>query len=136
MLKRKGLAAPAGAKQAQSPMDDLLNTLEQARRACRDPLRCISCGNPVTSTDQRFALNDNSDFHFVNPAGYQFDICVYRDALGCYASGEANHRHSWFASYSWQHAQCEQCDLHLGWYYSNGDDDAFWGLISALLTKS
>ncbi len=119
-----------------SPLDILLDELDETWQQADNPLRCVSCGNPVTTHNQHFSRGGQSAFHFVNPDGYQFDICLYRNALGCYQAGEASDQHTWFPPSSWQHALCDQCDLHLGWFYQSDDGDNFWGLISALLTSS
>lgn len=137
MVKR--LALPASQdllQQTTSPLDTLLDALNETRRRSHNPLRCISCGNPVTTPEERFARDGKTAFHFVNPGGYQFDICLYRNALGCYPNGDACGQHSWFPPYYWQPALCDQCDLHLGWYYQQSSGDNFWGLITALLTAS
>lgn len=136
MLKRIALPAPSGVQQSGSPLEKLYLMLDDTSQRCRQPLICVSCHNPVTTVAERFAIDGKSSFHFVNPNGYQFDLCVYRNALGCYPSGTPNRQHSWFEPYSWQYAQCDQCELHLGWYYIDENGDSFWGLINALLSKA
>ena len=119
-----------------SPLDILLDQLEETWQRSEEPLCCISCGNAVTSRHQQLDRDGKTEFHFVNPAGYQFDICLFGSALGCYPGGEASNDHSWFPPYRWQYALCDQCDLHLGWFYQNDHGDTFWGLIGALLTSA
>lgn len=117
-------------------LESLVSSLEETRSRAHSPLRCISCGNPVTSEAERFDRDGKNQFHFVNPGGYQFDICLYGDALGCYSIGEAAAEHSWFDGYTWRFAHCCQCDLHLGWLYEAPGKPPFWGLITALLTNT
>jgi hypothetical protein len=114
----------------------LLGSLDETLQRSNTPLRCISCGNPVTTHEERFALNGKTEFHFVNSGNYQFDICLYRNALGCYPKGVATSDDSWFPPCRWQHALCDNCDLHIGWLYQDDNGDNFWGLITALLTTS
>ncbi len=135
MLKRIALPAPTGVRQAGSALEKLYAKLDDTSRRCQQPLLCVSCHNPVTSAAERFAIDGRTAFHLVNPNGYQFDICVYRDALGCDPAGAPKDSNSWFEPYSWQYAQCNQCELQLGWYYTNENGDSFWGLINALLSK-
>ena len=137
MANRTALPAPPGAsKHTVSPLDRLLESLDESLQNSCSPLRCISCGNPVTTREECFSIDGQTDFHFVNPGGYQFDIRVYRNALGCYPKGDASDEQSWFPPYRWQYALCDQCDLHIGWFYKDEDGDTFWGLITALLTNS
>lgn len=131
-------AVPPGVQanigQVVSPLDRLLESLDESWQRKEAPLRCVSCGNPVTTAAERFSRDGKHAFHFINPEGYQFDICLYQNALGCYPSGEASDYHSWFPPYQWRHAHCGQCDLHLGWRYQSDNGAIFWGLITALLT--
>lgn len=134
MSKRIALPAPNGARRT-TPMTKLYSALADTSQRCQQPLLCVSCQNPVTSAAERFEIGGNTSFHFVNPGGYRFDICVYREALGCYPAGAPTEQDSWFEPYSWRYAQCDQCELQLGWYYRNASGDSFWGLINALLSK-
>lgn len=137
MLTRAALpAAQAATKSAASPLGTLLQQLDQTREGAENPLRCVSCGNAITTRNASFQHDGQSSFHFVNPGGYQFDICLFSSALGCIAHGEASAEHSWFPRYQWRPALCDRCELHLGWFYQSSYGDGFWGLISALLTDA
>ena len=120
----------------ESPLDTLLSDLQEIEEWAHHPLRCMGCGNPVTSSRERCSRNNQSCYQFVNPGGYQFNIELYSSALGCYPTGQSTGDFSWFPPFVWRYAKCGQCDLHLGWHYQATGEASFWGLIRALLSDA
>jgi hypothetical protein len=114
----------------------LLTELDQFGEDISNPLRCMACGNPITTPQERFARGGSSHFQMINPAGYRFDIALFHHALGCYPRGHASADASWFPPFNWRLAHCDQCDQHLGWFYQDGEQGSFWGLITALLSDA
>jgi hypothetical protein len=93
------------------------------------PLVCRSCGAPITSTDDALEVRGSHEHTFFNPAGYRFEIGCFRRAPGCVELGAPTAEFTWFPGFEWCFSACGACGTHLGWRYSSGIGDAFWGLI-------
>ncbi len=98
-----------------------------------DDWLCVSCNNKITSDKERFEFNKQSEYHFINPAGYHFDIILFSEAEGCKEFGDPTFDFTWFAGHAWSYAVCGRCGNHLGWKYSG--KYSFFGLIRARLIK-
>ncbi len=89
---------------------------------------CKQCGHPLTEKRNKTEV-DNSHMHtFFNPAGYVYEIGCFSSAPGCWIHGPASTDFSWFASFSWRLALCDNCTTHLGWFFAS-DVSTFFGLI-------
>ncbi len=98
-----------------------------------DDWLCLACNKKITEDKERFLYNNQSEFRFTNPDGYQFDIITFRVADGCRDEGIPSLEHTWFANHTWCFALCSRCGLHLGWKYSG--QFSFYGLIRVRLIK-
>ena len=98
------------------------------------PLFCRQCGAEVTKDSLRISRNEKHQHTFFNPAGIVYEIGCFRDAPGCLVRGTSSDEFSWFAGYNWQLGLCVSCLIHLGWFFSSGDD-AFFGLIANRLRQ-
>jgi hypothetical protein len=98
-----------------------------------DDWLCIACNKKITSDKERFEYNNQSEFQFVNPAGYYFDIITFSTADGCIEKGISTLEFTWFAGHSWSFAVCSRCSNHLGWKYDG--KYSFYGLIKSRLIK-
>jgi len=98
-----------------------------------DDWLCIACNKKITSDKDRFNLNNQSEFQFINPGGYYFDIITFCTAEGCRELGEPTMEFTWFEGHSWLFAVCSRCNNHLGWKY-NGKY-WFYGLIKSRMIK-
>ena len=100
-------------------------------------LYCAACGNVITATEQRIAVNGDHHHHFTNPHGFEFDVGCFAQALGCDISGQPEAADTWFMDHVWQLATCAHCHEHMGWYFSHlASDNAFYGLILANLRST
>lgn len=98
-----------------------------------DDWLCLACNNKITTDKDRFEYNNQSEFHFINPGGYHFDILLFSKAEGCREFGEPTMEYTWFAGHTWSYAFCSRCGSHLGWRYQG--KYSFYGLIRIRLIK-
>ena len=98
-----------------------------------DDWLCIACNKKITSDKERFEYNHQTEFQFINPEGFYFDIITFANADGCIESGEPTLAFTWFKGYSWSFAVCSRCNNHLGWKYLG--NNSFYGLIKSRLIK-
>ena len=82
-----------------------------------DDWLCVACNKRITSDKERFEYNDQSEFQFINPGGFYFDIITFCSADGCREMGEPTLEFTWFEEHSWSFAVCSRCSNHLGWKY-------------------
>lgn len=71
-----------------------------------------------------------------NPSGLTFVFRCFSRAPGCNIRGKATSEFSWFQGYSWQYSFCQGCGEHLGWHFSNAEEDNFFGLIAKKITEN
>ncbi len=117
-------------KARQGILDPALKrALADETRAKKGYVYCATCSHVVSHIDHRLEVAGTHEHHFVNPHGFHFDVACYREALGCIVSGSPQAADTWFAGYHWRHAQCEECRMHLGWFFANADNHGFFGLI-------
>jgi hypothetical protein len=98
-----------------------------------DDWLCVLCNKKITSDRERFEYNNQSEFQFVNPGGYYFNIITFNSADGCSNLGEATLDHTWFDGHAWCFSLCSRCKQHLGWRYTG--KYSFYGLIKTKLVK-
>lgn len=98
-----------------------------------DDWLCLKCNKKITEDKERFLYDSQSEFRFINPEGYVFDIITFRTADGCREEGKPTLEFTWFEKHSWCFAVCSRCGLHLGWKYSG--QFSFYGLIKSRLIK-
>jgi hypothetical protein len=98
-----------------------------------DDWLCIACNKKITSDKERFEYNNQSEFQFINPGGFYFDIITFAAADGCREIGEPTADFTWFEGHAWSFAVCSRCNNHLGWKYRG--KYSFYGLIKSRLIK-
>ena len=98
-----------------------------------DDWLCIACNKKITSDKERFEYNNQSEFQFVNPSGFYFDIITFESADSCFEVGEPTLNNTWFEGHKWSFAICSRCSNHLGWKYVG--KYSFYGLIKSRLIK-
>ena len=117
-------------KPSQASLDPRLKALlEQETHAEKGYVYCATCSHVVSHIDQRIEVGGSHDHNFTNPHGFQFHLGCYREALGCTVTGPPNAADTWFPGHRWRLAQCEECAIHLGWFFADASDHAFFGLI-------
>lgn len=115
--------------------ESLSPTLAVESQPRPDPtVRCQQCQHPITSRSQAIQVQGAHEHTFRNPAGYSFHVLCFRNAAGALRIGTPTPEATWFASYSWSFAVCEECQQHLGWFY-DGPEDGFAGLIATRLLR-
>jgi len=82
----------------------------------------------VTGQDSAIDVAGAHRHRFVNPAGIEFEISLYRIA-DVQAYGPSTDEHTWFAGYAWRIVLCSNCQTHLGWRYRRLHSPDFYGLI-------
>lgn len=99
------------------------------------PLRCRSCGHPVTDDGLRRVVGGQHVHNLFNPMGILFEVGCFVQAPGCRFEGTWTTEFTWFPGHSWRFALCGGCGVHLGWEYRGGDG-GFVGLIVTELRGS
>ena len=124
-------------KEKHNQHNDIVTQLEPEVRTKSelqpDDWLCIICNKKITTDKDRFEFNNQSEFQFLNPNGYYFDIITFCDADGCREEGEPTMEFTWFPGHSWSFAFCSRCASHLGWKYHG--EFSFYGLIKSRLIK-
>ncbi|MBT8377937.1 MAG: hypothetical protein KJN64_01765 [Ignavibacteria bacterium] len=98
-----------------------------------DDWLCIACNKKITTDKERFEYNNQTEFQFINPGGFYFDLITFESADGCREIGEPTLEFTWFKGHSWSFAVCSRCSNHLGWKYVG--KYSFYGLIKSRLIK-
>ena len=98
-----------------------------------DDWLCIACNKKISTDKERFEYNHQSEFQFINPSGFYFDIITFSSADGCREMGDPTMEFSWFDGHSWLFAVCSRCSNHLGWKYEG--KYSFYGLIKTRIIK-
>ena len=98
-----------------------------------DDWLCIVCNKKITSDKDRFEFDNQSEFQFINPGCYYYNILTFSHADGCLELGEPTLEFTWFEEHSWSYAVCKRCSNHLGWKYTG--KYSFYGLIKSRLVK-
>jgi len=98
-----------------------------------DDWLCIACNKKITSDKERFEYNNQSEFQFINPSGFYYDILTFYTADGSRDLGEPTMEFTWFEGHSWSFAICRRCSNHLGWKYRG--KYSFYGLIKSRLIR-
>ena len=97
-------------------------------------LYCGACFNAITSLKAKAEIRGHFLHECINPQGFQYQIGCFHQSLGCDISGQPSLEYSWFEGFHWQLCAGNQCQQHLGWYFSRYDRH-FFGLIMRRLTR-
>jgi hypothetical protein len=108
---------------------------DQSREQEDKNIYCAICGFPLTTVNERFAMNGACEHTFTNPHGYVYTIICFRSAPGVLHAGEETEEFTWFKGYSWCYGLCRQCTSHLGWIYIAKNSNRFYGLIKERLSR-
>ncbi|MGN7611011.1 cereblon family protein [Magnetococcales bacterium HHB-1] len=94
---------------------------------------CKSCRNTITDHKHKINVLGSHTHTFKNPSQIYFNVGCFQKAGGCLVLGTPIAEYSWFKSYRWQMAHCQQCNQHLGWFFSSNAEQTFFALIRDLL---
>lgn len=120
----------------ESPITRLINDLFEQRPLPRqEQILCRFCHAPVTSLNEEKIVSGVHRHYFINPYGTAYVVGCFSHAPGCDIRGTATVNHSWFPGFAWQLASCIDCGEHLGWFYQNGEQQQFFGLIADKLAR-
>ena len=92
---------------------------------------CGACGHALTLQAFEMTHAGAHTHVFQNPAGFTFEIGLFKEVPGAGERGTPQAEHSWFAGLLWCYAHCLGCGVHLGWKFIG--EEAFWGLIETHL---
>lgn len=120
-------------KQPNNILPELETEVKIKTELQADDWLCIACNKKITSDKERFDYNSQSEFQFINPSDYHFDIITFESADGCFEVGEPTMEFTWFDGHEWSFAICSRCSNHLGWKYRG--KYSFFGLIKSRLIK-
>ncbi|MGF1528949.1 MAG: cereblon family protein [Candidatus Competibacterales bacterium] len=127
-LELRGVDLPRGLRPAPRP-DSGFEADDRVER----PLCCRRCHQAITSQPMATDVHGRHIHQFTNPHGFEYRIGCFREASNLALEGLPTARWSWFVGYRWQIVHCQRCALHLGWYFSTAEGQAFYGLILARL---
>ena len=91
---------------------------------------CKNCQFHLSRSEFAIAFEGQHEHLQCNPHGHTFIFKCFSRVPGAILSGEPTLEFTWFPGYSWQYCQCQNCGSHLGWYFRNQQNDAFFGLIA------
>lgn len=94
---------------------------------------CRACSHSITNLRQAIEVGGSHEHTFRNPAGYSFHVLCYRQAPGALRTGAPTTLDTWFPGYAWTYALCQQCQVHLGWFFQG--EEGFAGLIATRLVR-
>lgn len=109
---------------------------EESREKEEKYILCKQCENKITLPDQQIEVSGEFEHTFLNPGGHVFRIGCFQSADGCVALGVPTAEWTWFEGFEWQAAICNQCYVHLGWFYRSLSDQNFFGLILDMLKQT
>lgn len=95
---------------------------------------CAWCLSRVASEKDRYSHDGKSEFLFKNPEGVRFNILTFSRTIGCRQAGVQTLEHTWFPGHAWSYCVCDQCGMHLGWYYDGPGE--FAGLIRERIVRA
>ncbi|MEW6304031.1 MAG: cereblon family protein [Verrucomicrobiota bacterium] len=95
---------------------------------------CAWCLNRVANEKDRFTYDGQSEFAFKNPQGIHFHIITFAQTIGCREAGAPTLEFTWFPEHAWSFCLCNQCRMHLGWYYAG--PNTFAGLIRDRIVRA
>jgi len=107
-----------------------INTDEDEKIEPEKIVRCKNCDHELTKASAAIEPHEHT---FRNPIGMSYHIACYRDAPGALDLGSPTTLATWFPNYGWSFAQCEQCTIHIGWWFHG--PDIFIGLIVPRLIR-
>jgi len=105
------------------------NKSQDEKQAEEQGVFCAGCQEYLCGRDQAIEMAGGHRHAFVNPAGVEFEIAIYRE-IACRRQGPLTLAYTWFAGFAWQLVLCPGCRRHLGWRYHQPDSPDFYGLIT------
>ena len=96
------------------------------------PIICANCSNLITTPESMISVDGEHTHAFTNPDGFTYEIGCFSAAEGCLVIGEPTEENTWFEGFRWNYSTCSNCNMHIGWYYEN-ENENFFGLILDLL---
>ncbi|HLO77668.1 MAG TPA: cereblon family protein [Magnetospirillum sp.] len=115
---------------------DLVTHTHEDERSGGVAYYCAQCGQFMTRARLGIRMNGEHEHVLFNPAGILFRVVCFSDAPGAVAVGNASHRFTWFAGFTWRIALCKGCGIHVGWMYEGaGAPAVFFGLIRSMLVE-
>jgi len=96
-------------------------------------IRCAACGHAIARAGERIEVEGKHVHTFVNPAGFEYTIRCFSDAVGCVGAGKESTFWSWFRGFAWRMAACGGCGAHVGWSFRK-EGSVFWGLVVERIT--
>ncbi len=112
-----------------------IETIEQTDKSSLETkydffILCKACRFHLTHSDFALSIEGHHEHIQCNPQGLTFVFKCFSKVPGSLINGISTLEHSWFPEYAWQFAHCQNCGEHLGWYFTNTDNDPFFGLIN------
>ncbi len=98
-------------------------------------IHCARCSHPLTSAALAREVDGAHEHARINPIGITYRFRCFHAAPGGVVSGHPTHADSWFPGFAWRFVHCGGCQVHLGWAFSEGGGDAFFGLVSERLRE-
>ena len=97
--------------------------------ASTDRMVCAQCGDDITRSSQRIAVNGSHRHAVPTAHGIDQEIGCFSLAPGCLSMGHFALDFGQPTEGFWQMAVCAGCGNHLGWHHQTDDAFGFYGLI-------
>lgn len=91
---------------------------------------CRNCHQKITRPSDQIGIQGQHRHTFANPSGVVFEIGCFATAEGFSFMGPASAEFTWFSGFSWRITICAACLNHIGWFFSSGSGDSFFGFIA------
>ena len=97
---------------------------------------CSKCNNVLTDDSKGYSFDGDSEYTFKNPDDIYFTILLFQAVEGAHILGPPTKEFSWFHGFFWNYVHCKSCDIHLGWFFQDGKNESFFGLIKTRLKEN
>ena len=109
------------------PESSVDSTDEQSDTKRLNRLLCLNCRQVITDQGKCIEIQGANTHRCVNTAAINYLFSCFSEANGCLVTEKPSYEHTWFSGYSWQIANCCNCNIHLGWFFIG--EIPFYGLI-------
>lgn len=82
-----------------------------------DMFACGTCRNVIGNLNEAVEICGRRFHTYQNPQDIRFNLLTI-PKLHANVNGAPTTQGTWFPGYTWQFANCETCDTHLGWFFA------------------
>jgi uncharacterized protein YlaI len=113
-----------------------IRTSKAPKENPEETLICRECRQIIARPADRIRVEGSFRHTFSNPHGIVYEIGCFQSVIGCGVVGPPSNEFAWFKGYTWHILICIGCQVHMGWSFSSGTINSFYGLILDRLISS